>query len=113
MANNFGIPTEEMRRIVTRDKKCAYCSKVLIYPYDSMNRRDSATIEHLDFDGPFYWRDGLEAKNIVMACGSCNSSRGQKTLRSWLESEYCAKRSITIDTVSPAVAVYIEENPNK
>jgi hypothetical protein len=113
MRNKFGIPTDVMLEITSRDKNCAYCSKRLIYPYDPTNRNDSATIEHLDFDGPFYWIDDLKPENIVMVCGSCNSSRGIKLLNKWLESEYCLSKNITNDTVSLTVKQYLINNPLK
>ena len=113
MGNRFGIPEDVMKDITGRDRNCAYCSKSLTYPYDPANRNDSATIEHLDFDGPFYWGDSLKPENIVMACGSCNSSRGVKRLSKWLESEYCANKRITSDTVSDTVKQYLVRNPLK
>lgn len=113
MRNKFGIPEDVMLEITNRDKNCAYCSKSLIYPYDPANRNDSATIEHLDFDGPFYWGENLKPENLVMACGSCNSSRGIKTLIQWFESEYCRSRNITSKTVSGTVKQYLINNPNK
>ena len=49
MTNNFGIPEEKLQKIRSRDKKCAYCHKKMIYPYDVNRRKDSATIEHLNY----------------------------------------------------------------
>jgi len=54
MKNKFGIPKEKLKILQERSKFCAYCGKKLIFPYDTKNRRDSATIEHLNFNGPFY-----------------------------------------------------------
>lgn len=89
MANKFGIPDKELEKAKLRDKNCVYCRKAIVHPSESSDRRDWATIEHLDFDGPFYWKDGLNTENIVMCCGSCNSSRGAKTLHEWFDTTYC------------------------
>jgi hypothetical protein len=83
MANKFGIPETVLAEIAARDRQCVYCQKVMLYPYKGDVPHDSATIEHLNFDGPFYWGRGLRAADIVMCCGSCNSSRGRKTLPEW------------------------------
>ena len=53
MTNKFGIPEKELQKICVRDKKCVYCHKEMIFPFDVNNRQDSATIEHLNFDGLF------------------------------------------------------------
>ncbi len=107
MANKFGIPYKELLAIIKRDELCSYCCKKMIYPYDVSKRKDSATIEHLNFDGPFYWKDELQAVDIVMCCGSCNSSRGVKKLQSWFSSDYCMKRNINKHTVSELVKDYL------
>jgi hypothetical protein len=107
MSNKFGIPENELQKIRTRDKKCAYCHKEMIFPYNINNRKDSATIEHLNFDGPFYWKKGLQAKDIVICCGSCNSSRGIKKLNDWFKTKYCIERNISAKTVSEPVKKYL------
>ncbi len=58
MANKFGIPEKELLKIRARDKKCVYCHKKMFFPYNSCVGKDCATIEHLNFDGPFYLKDG-------------------------------------------------------
>jgi hypothetical protein len=86
MTNQFGIPDGELQKIIQRDKKCVYCHKKMIFPYDVNRRKDSATIEHLNYDGPFYWGDdGFFIDDIVYCCGSCNSSRGIKKLHDWFK----------------------------
>jgi len=32
MANQFGIPEEELAKIRARDRNCVYCHKRMIYP---------------------------------------------------------------------------------
>jgi hypothetical protein len=103
MRNNYGIPSAALASIRERDKFCVYCGKELVYPYDSTRQMDSATIEHLGDDPPFYWSEGMKEDNIVMCCGACNSSRGPKTLREWFQSPYCFERSISEDSVAQPV----------
>ena len=113
MNNRFGIPTDVLTAITKRDTRCSYCQKHLLYPYEPLNRNDSATIEHLSYDGPFYWKEGLIAEDIVMACGMCNSSRGPKPLSKWFLSEYCTKKRIDSGSVSVEVRHFIERYPLK
>ena len=35
MANKWRIPEEELKKLLERDKKCAYCDKKMIYPTKS------------------------------------------------------------------------------
>jgi hypothetical protein len=111
--NKFGIPEKELKKIIKRDKNCVYCHKRMIYPYDVNNRKDSATIEHLNFNGPFYWDKGLKAEDIVICCGSCNSSRGKKRLHDWFKTSYCRNREISEKTVSKPVKTYLKQNKEK
>ncbi len=105
--NKFGIPENVLSEIRARDKSCVYCRKTMIYPYLSQNRVDSATIEHLNFDGPFYWSKGLQARDIVLCCGACNSSRGVKKLPDWFKTQYCIVRNINANTVAAPVKSYL------
>jgi len=79
----------------------------MISPYTNKNHGDSATIEHLNFDGPFYWKDNLQIQDIVICCGSCNSSRGAKKLPNWFQSEYCLEKNINENTVTDPVKEYL------
>lgn len=105
---NFGIPDDVLSDIMERDKECVYCRKALINPYSTENRRDSATIEHLSPVPPFHWSDGMKADNIVMCCGSCNSSRRDKELTDWFKSSYCISRNINENNVAEPVKNYIK-----
>jgi hypothetical protein len=110
--NKFGIPNDILSRIKSRDRACVYCREKLIYPWVATNRRRCATIEHLNFDPPFYWREGLQANDIVMCCGSCNSSRGVKTLTEWFRASYCIDRNINARTVAAPVRSYLRRKKN-
>ena len=106
--NKFGIPEDVLSSIRKRDKFCVYCHKEMLYPYDPKNPSDSATIEHLNWDGPFYWSGGLQADDIVICCGACNSSRGQKTLNAWFEMRYCLDKNIRVNTIAAPVRSYLQ-----
>jgi hypothetical protein len=104
--NKFGIPGNVLSQIKARDKACVYCRKAMVYPYVAKNSADCATIEHLNFDGPFYWRDRLRAHDVVLCCGSCNSSRGKKKLTDWFATAYCIDKNINAKTVAAPVRSY-------
>jgi hypothetical protein len=72
---------------------------------------DKATIEHLNWDGPFSWWAGLKEEDLVICCGSCNSSRGQTSLPTWFASSYCVQRGITASTVAEEVKHYLDGQP--
>ena len=116
MVNAFKIPNDVEWLIRARDEACAYCGGTMQeYPRTKGCPKDKATIEHLNFDGPFYWDDGLNAEDIVICCASCNSSRGDKPLHVWFESAYCLARGINAATVAAPVKEYLERSivPNK
>lgn len=110
---NFGIPADVLSEIMKRDRECVYCHKLMINPYDMENRRDSVTIEHLSPDPPFHWSDGMRADNIVLCCGSCNSSRGAKKLIDWFKSPYCIAGNINANTVAEPVRNYLKRQRMK
>jgi hypothetical protein len=109
MRAKYGIPEHVLAPIRAPDKRCVYCRKAMNSEYAG-NHRDYATIEHLNFDGPFYWDDGLQAEDIVMCCGSCNSSRGFKELPHWFASPYSKSRNISGHTVAEPVKQYLQRN---
>lgn len=110
-SNKFKIPAEVLERIRERDRVCAYCGRGMVFPFERGRYWECATIEHLNREGPFYWKEnekGLHEEDIVIVCGACNSSRGQKLLEDWFGSEYCRTRWITADTVSQAIRHYLK-----
>jgi hypothetical protein len=110
--NKFGIPQDVLSRIRLRDSACVYCARQLIYPYVAQKSAECATIEHLNFDGPFYWPE-LQEKDIVFCCGSCNSSRGVKKLTDWFATPYCRDRNINAKTVAAIVRSYLRRQKNR
>jgi len=106
MSNKFRIPEDELAKIRERDARYVYCGKEMVFPFDRTKGHESATIEHLSPDPPYYWHDGMTADNIV-CCGACNSSRGAKQLRDWFKTSYCIERGICEDNVAEPVKAYL------
>jgi hypothetical protein len=120
METKHGIPQKELDEIVKRDTNCAYCGKKMIYPWNSKNRSDSATIEHLNHKKDWesvsdYVRKGWPvAEIIVICCGSCNYSRRDKSLRDWFKKDYCKgnnsmNKKIDEESVGLVVREYIDK----
>jgi len=106
MSNKYGIPEKELKQIRARDKTCVYCHKKMTNSKNGGWRGDWATIEHLNHLPP--WNN---PKTVVICCGSCNSSRGNKTLLDWFQTKYCLdrNRNININTVAKVVKDYINQ----
>lgn len=114
MANYFGIPEDVEAEIRARDIYCAYCQGEMKEHNGAKGTPfDKVTLEHLSFDGPFYWKDGLQKEDIVMCCGRCNSSRGKKRLVDWFNSSYCIGRGINLSFVSESVKDFLRRFPDK
>ncbi len=111
--NRFGIPQEVLSEIRMRDRVCAYCRRNMTYPYRRENSGYCATIEHLNFDGPFYWLKGLKECDIVICCKSCNSSRGVKRLPDWFKTPYCIDNNINARTVAAPVRSYLRRQKKR
>lgn len=110
MANQFGIPIDIEKRIRSRDKVCVYCRKSMTKPSGGGFRGKWATIEHFNFDGPFYWKEDLKESDLAICCGSCNSSRGIKKLPEWFESNYCVRNNINKHSVAGPVKKFINSH---
>lgn len=110
MANSYGIPAYIEAEIRKRNKRCVYCHKPMIYPWLSSNRKDSATIDHLDHKPPFRYRPGQTKEDFAICCGSCNSSRGKKKLSVWLDEEFNKKDGkIRAKTIAPVIKKYLDK----
>lgn len=111
MSNSDNIPEEVEREIRQRDKLCVYCRKKMISPWDKNNRCDSATKEHFR-EGPLNREKPFTEKDVGICCGSCNSSRREKTLFNWFKTAYCRerKRPINESTVAGPVKKYLERS---
>ena len=65
-----------------------------------------ATWEHIVNDARIITRE-----NIARCCFSCNSSKGAKELKTWLELRYRNNKGITKDTVAPVVKQALVNTP--
>lgn len=110
---NYGITKEELAVVTARDTFCVYCGK--LFSTDPENRKDRATIEHLNHRADWYsvqsyHEEGKPVPEIItLCCGSCNSSRGSKPLLEWFRSEYCINNDISYETVTEVVRRYINK----
>ena len=66
-----------------------------------------ATWEHIDNNPKNL---GL---NVVLCCGSCNSSKGAKKLNEWFKSEYCEKGRINEKTVAATVKNWLKGHKSR
>ena len=91
LSNPWDIPDWLEKKVRARDKLCAYCSvRLKEYPRTKGTPGDKATWEHIDND-----EKNISESNIVLCCGSCNSSKSAKELCVWLKSYYCKRKNIT------------------
>lgn len=84
MSNKWHIPRKLEEKIRSRDKKCIYCHKEF-----GKEIKDRAEWEHIDND-----ENNITEENIALCCGSCNRSKGAKSLKEWLKSKYCKRKGI-------------------
>jgi len=105
MKNIYGLPEDKIDEIRARDKTCIYCHKVMIKPSSEGNRKDWATIEHLNHLPP--WNNPA---TVAICCASCNSSRSNKKIIDWFKTSYCTERNINYDTVANPVKDYIKNH---
>jgi len=94
--NNWNIPDWLEREVKDRDNICVYCR--IEFGASKETRKSKATWEHIVNNAKI-----INQKNIARCCASCNSSKGNKNLSDWLESDYCKKRGINKDTVAEVV----------
>ncbi len=100
MANRWGIPKQVEEIVLQRDRNCIYCGVQFIEA--DQNRKTRRTWEHIINDirinGP---------ENIALCCGSCNASKGNKTLQEWLTSKYCESKKIEAHTIAQVAKTYL------
>src|SRR5438477_6690337 len=97
--NIRGMSDWRENEVRAKDKKCVYFGVEMLQktPRGS-SRKAAATWEHIINDARIITRE-----NIALCCSACNSSKGQKTLSTWLQSTYCVKRGVNEDTVAQIV----------
>ena len=98
---NTHIPEVMEIEIRKRDKKCVYCGI-------KFSQEIHPTWEHIIND-----ENIITFENIVLCCRSCNSSKGQKLLKDWIETEYCKKKNISYNTVTPIIKNALDDYKKK
>ncbi|WP_137129692.1 HNH endonuclease [Rhizobium sp. FY34] len=93
--NRWNIPDWLEQEVRERDKYCVYCRCNF---GGGTGKGSHRSWEHVVNDANIITRE-----NIVLCCRSCNSSKGAKLLTTWLESAYCKRRGITVDSVADVV----------
>ena len=110
MKTKYNIPQKELDFVIRRDIDCVYCHKKW-----GKDKCDSISIEHLnhklewDSVRSFIQENKPVREIIALCCGSCNSSRGSKSLRSWFNTPYCIRNKITSSNVALVVKKYLDE----
>jgi hypothetical protein len=103
--NNWGISGWLEKEVKERDKFCVYCGiKMIEKMSDSGSRKNVATWEHIMNDASIVIRE-----NIARCCVSCNSSKGTKILKDWINSNYCQKRGINKNTVAEIIRAALRD----
>lgn len=92
--NRWNIPDLLEKAVRKRDRECIYCGIALYSENPVQGRRPSW--EHIINDASI-----TTIENIALCCRSCNSSKGSKTLAIWLQSEYCKRKGITVQSLAP------------
>ena len=87
--------------VVARDRACIYCKNEFAPIGPKGNRR--ASWEHIINDV-----DLITLANIAVCCTGCNSSKGKKDLRTWLQSPYCKANSIGEHTLAPVALAALQ-----
>lgn len=104
--NKWGIPSWLEAEVRERDKNCIYCGVQMVEkPLEGGSRKTVATWEHIINDASIVTRE-----NIALCCVSCNSSKGAKKLKDWLQSKYCKDRGINEYTVAVLVKKSLKSN---
>lgn len=106
MANRWGIPKDVEELVRQRDVCCVYCG--VQFTSSSVSFKSRPTWEHIINDIKINGPD-----NISLCCGSCNASKGRKTLEAWLNSSYCIAKGITKNSVAVVVKEVLEKVVNQ
>lgn len=102
MANKWGIPSDVEAFVLERDKTCVYCN----VSFDNSIRKLKPSWEHIVNDIRINGPD-----NIALCCVSCNASKGAKELEVWMNSNYCLRKNINIETVADVIKKALQNKP--
>ena len=101
LQNQYGIPRDLASLIVERDRVCIYCKSEFAPIGPRGNRR--ASWEHIINDVNL-----ITPENIAICCTGCNSSKSDKDLRTWLQTPYCKRNSISEETLAPVALAVLQ-----
>jgi len=101
MANNWNIPAWLEKEVRERDLACVYCG--VSFVSSNTSPKSAPSWEHIINDAKI-----ITKENIALCCRGCNSSKGQKQLSVWLQSNYCLERGISKDSVAPIIKQAID-----
>jgi len=54
--------------------------------------------------------DLITLDNVALCCGSCNSSKGKRSLREWLQSDYCLRLGVTEQSIAAVAKAALTSN---
>ncbi|MBU2649657.1 MAG: HNH endonuclease [Bacteroidetes bacterium] len=104
MTNRWGILKEVEEFVRERDTACVYCG--MVFSNEINSRKNKPSWEHIINDVRINGTD-----NVALCCMSCNASKGSKLLEVWLESDYCKKKEITVNSVADVVKSALKNPP--
>lgn len=99
-AANWKIPRVLALQVIARDLQCIYCRHVFAAPYTV--RATCPSWEHIINDLSL-----VNLDNIALCCVSCNASKGEKPLGTWLDSEYCETRGISNNSIAAVASAIL------
>jgi hypothetical protein len=102
-ARTWKISRALAAQVIARDMACIYCRLVFSAPFTS--RATCPSWEHIVNDVHLITLD-----NVALCCGSCNSSKGKKSLREWLQSGYCVRLRITEQSIAAVAKAALASN---
>lgn len=103
MANRWGIPKVVEELVKQRDLNCVYCG--VSFTNSILTHKTRPTWEHIINDIRINGPD-----NIALCCGSCNASKGTKSLSVWLTSKYCLTKGIKKENVASVVKDFLKRH---
>ncbi|MGO4912599.1 HNH endonuclease [Leeuwenhoekiella sp. W20_SRS_FM14] len=106
MANQWGIPADVEKLVLSRDKKCVYSG--VDFSINHVSRKTKPSWEHIINDIHL-----SSVENIALCCISCNASKSAHKLEEWLTGKYCLSKSINENTVAEVVQNVIRKNISK
>ena len=99
--NRWNIPSWLEHEVAQRDTACIYCGAIFAEVPES--RRSRASWEHIINDARI-----ITLENIALCCIGCNSSKGAKSLKTWLTSKYCLSHGINYETIAPVARAALD-----